>query len=184
MPYQVNRATYGVAPYFVWQTQNAEPAYRHAAMRDYYMHIELPAYQRMRSVNGFVHETAIKLLVIWGFYLGPVLTIPLFAFPWTLRDRRIRWLILAGAVSFTGIAVVRFFIPHYVATITADYHGTRAAGNETSTPMASGRQANWEALVRALVMAVRRADPAARVALGSGRHKKPGVYRPPSGRAL
>src|SRR4029077_12259734 len=39
MPYQVNRATYGVAPYFVWQTPNAEPAYRHAAMRNFYLHI-------------------------------------------------------------------------------------------------------------------------------------------------
>ena len=99
MPYQVNRATYGVAPYFIWQSPNAEPAYRHIAMRDFYLHIELSAYQRMRSATGFVRETAIKFLVIWGFYLGPVLTIPLFALPWTLRDRRIRWLLVAGAVS-------------------------------------------------------------------------------------
>ncbi len=119
MPYQVNRAAYGVAPYFVWQTQNAVPAYRHAAMRDFYMHIELPAYQRMRSANGFVHETAIKFLVIWGFYLGPVLTIPLLALPWTLRDRRIRWLMVTGMFSVIGVAVVTFFIPHYVAVITA-----------------------------------------------------------------
>jgi hypothetical protein len=119
MPYQVNRATYGIAPYFVGQTPNAEPAYRHAAMRDFYLHIELPAYQRMRSATGFVRETAIKLLVIWGFYLGPVLTIPLFALPWTLRDRRIRWLVIAGSVSLAGVAVVTFFIPHYVAVITA-----------------------------------------------------------------
>jgi len=119
MPYQVNRATYGVAPYLIWQTPNPEPAYRHIAMRDFYLHIELPAYQRMRSATGFVRETAIKFLVIWGFYLGPVLTIPLFALPWTLRDRRIRWLVVAGAVSLAGMAVVTFFIPHYVAVITA-----------------------------------------------------------------
>lgn len=119
MPYQVNRAAYGVAPYFVWQTQNAVPAYRHAAMRDFYMHIELPAYQRMRSANGFVHETAIKFLVIWGFYLGPVLTIPLLALPWTLRDRRIRRLMVTGMFSVIGVVVVTFFIPHYVAVITA-----------------------------------------------------------------
>lgn len=43
MPYQVNRSTHGVAPYFVWQTPNAEPAYRRAGMRDFYLHIELPA---------------------------------------------------------------------------------------------------------------------------------------------
>jgi hypothetical protein len=119
MPYRVNRATYGVAPYFLWQTPNAEPAYRHAVMRDFYLHIELPAYQRMRSATGFARETAIKFLVIWGFYLGPVLTIPLFALRWTLRDRRVRWLLVAGAVSLAGTAVVTFFIPHYVAVMTA-----------------------------------------------------------------
>jgi hypothetical protein len=119
MPYQVNRATYGVAPYFIWQSPNAEPAYRHAAMRDFYLQIELLAYEKMRSATGFIRETAIKFLVIWGFYLGPVLTIPLFALPWTLRDRRIRWLLIAGAVSIAGTAVVTFFIPHYVAVITA-----------------------------------------------------------------
>src|SRR5437667_2592868 len=115
MPCHVTRAAYGGAPYFVWQTPNAEPAYRHAAMRDFYLHIELPAYQRMRSVVGFARETAIKLLVIWGFYFGPVLTIPLFALPWTLRDRRFRWLLITCAFSLAGTAVVTFFIPHYVA---------------------------------------------------------------------
>lgn len=117
MPYQVNRATYAVAPYFIWQPPKTPPVYHHAAMRDFYLNIELPAYQRMRSVTGFIRETAIKFVVIWGFYIGPVLTIPLFLLPWTLRDRRIRWLLVAGAVSLAGMAVVTFFIPHYVATI-------------------------------------------------------------------
>jgi hypothetical protein len=119
MPYQVNRATYGVAPYFIWQTPNPQPVYRHVAMRDFYLNIELPAYQRMCSAAGFMRETAIKFLVLWGFYVGPVLTIPLMTLPWTLRDKRIRWLLIAGAVSLAGMAMVTFFIPHYVATITA-----------------------------------------------------------------
>ena len=119
MPYQVNRATYAVAPYFIWQAPKTPPAYRHAAMRDFYLNIELRAYQRMRSVVGFIRETAIKLLVIWGFYLGPVLTIPLVALPWTLRTQRMRWLLVAGAISLAGMAMVTFFIPHYLATVTA-----------------------------------------------------------------
>jgi hypothetical protein len=118
MPYQVNRATYGIAPYFIWQSPNLQQVYRHAVIRDYYVNDELGVYQRMRSIGGFVRETAIKLLVTWGFYIGPVLTIPIFTLPWILRDHRIRWLVLTGAVSFTGTALVSFFIPHYVATIT------------------------------------------------------------------
>jgi hypothetical protein len=151
MPYQVNRAAYGVAPYFVWQTPNAEPAYRHAAMRDFYLHIELPAYQRMRSAAGFARETAIKFLVIWGFYVGPVLTIPLFALPWTLRDRRIRLLLIAGAVSLAGTAVVTFFIPHYVAVITAIIIALVLQGmRHLRTWQPEGRPVGM-ALVRALV---------------------------------
>jgi hypothetical protein len=88
-------------------------------MRTYYLNDELAVYQRMRSIGGFARETAVKLLIIWGFYMGPVLTIPIFTLPWILRDRRIRWLLLAGAASLIGTALVSFFIPHYTATITA-----------------------------------------------------------------
>jgi hypothetical protein len=152
MPYQVNRVTYGVAPYFVWQTPNAEPAYRHAAMRDFYLHIELPAYQRMRSAAGFACETAIKFLVIWGFYLGPVLTIPLFALPWTLRDGRIRWLLIAGVVSMAGTAVVTFFIPHYVAVVTAIIIGLALQGMRHLRVWRPDGRPIGLALVRALVV--------------------------------
>jgi hypothetical protein len=119
MPYQVNRATYGIAPYFIWQLPNAHQVYQHVVMRVYYVNDELAVYQRMLSIGGFARETGVKLLIIWGFYIGPVLTIPLFTLPWILRDRRIRWLLLAGAASLTGTALVSFFIPHYTATITA-----------------------------------------------------------------
>jgi hypothetical protein len=119
MPYQVNRATYGTAPYFVWQSPGSPPVYRHAVMRDFYVSVELAAYERMHSISGFIRETAIKLLVTWGFYAGPALTAPLVMLPWVLRDKSIRWLLIAGAVSLTGTALVTFFIPHYVAAITA-----------------------------------------------------------------
>ena len=45
-------------------------------MRDYYVNDELAVYQRMLSIGGFARETASQMLVIWGFYIGPVLTIP------------------------------------------------------------------------------------------------------------
>jgi hypothetical protein len=57
MPYQVNRATYGAAPYFIWQTAGPPPFYRHAVMRDFYVNIELAAYQREQAPGhlGFLH---------------------------------------------------------------------------------------------------------------------------------
>ena len=119
MPYQINREAYGAAPYFLWQRPGVEPVYRHAAMRDFYLKVELPAYQRSRSLPGFMRETALKIAVMWGFYIGVALTVPLVALPWVIRDGRIRWLMITGLVSFTGIALVSFFIPHYAAAMTS-----------------------------------------------------------------
>src|SRR5207245_9991035 len=51
--------------------------------------------------------------------VGPVLTIRLFVLPWVQRDRRIRLLIITGAVSFAGTALVIFFLAHYSAPMAA-----------------------------------------------------------------
>jgi hypothetical protein len=119
MPYQVDRAEYAVAPYFCWQSSSRQPVYRHAAIRDYYLKVELPAYLRTRSIAGFLRESCIKIAMVWGFYIGPALTVPLLALPWVLRDRRITWLAITGAVSIVGMTVVVWLIPHYAAPITA-----------------------------------------------------------------
>jgi hypothetical protein len=119
MPYQINREAYAAAPYFIWQRPRPQPVYQHAVMRDFYLNLELPAYLKSRSPLGFLRETALKAAVVWGFYIGPALTVSLVALPWVVRDGRIRWLIIAGVVCFSGIAVVSFFIPHYVAVMTA-----------------------------------------------------------------
>jgi hypothetical protein len=119
MPYQTNRTAYAIAPYFLWQLPNPQPTYHHAVMRDFYSRVELPPYWQARSLTGFVWETAERLLTTCGFYIGPALTIPLIAIPWTLRDRRIRWLVISGVVCFAGIALVSFFIPHYAAPMAA-----------------------------------------------------------------
>jgi len=37
MPYQVDRATYAVAPYFLWQSPKPVPAYHHEVMRQVYL---------------------------------------------------------------------------------------------------------------------------------------------------
>jgi hypothetical protein len=152
MPYQVNRATYGAAPYFIWQTPGPQPVYRHGVMRDFYVNVELAAYQRMLSIGGFVRETGIKLLVIWGFYIGPALTIPLLSFPWIVRDRRIRWLLGMGGVSLAGTALVTFFIPHYVAAITGIIIAVVVQGMRHLRVWSPGGKPVGMALVRAMVV--------------------------------
>jgi hypothetical protein len=65
-----------------------------------------------------VLELLRKSAVTWAFYIGPTLTVPLIMLPWVVRDRRIRFLLLAGAISFVASAAVIFFMAHYVAAIT------------------------------------------------------------------
>jgi hypothetical protein len=115
MPYEVDRETYAMAPYFVWQKPRPEPVYHHAEMREFYVQWELRDYLRGRSVAGYLHRLGHKIRMLWSFYAGPVFTLPLLAFPWLFRDRRMRFpLILAGVVVFS-ILIETWTLDHYVA---------------------------------------------------------------------
>jgi hypothetical protein len=119
MPQQVNRDSYAVAKYFYWQPPNPQPVYRHKAIFDFYNGLELSQYLQSRSLRGFIKQTLIKMALIWLFYIGPVFSFSLFFLHRMVRSPRMRWLLLIGAVSFAGTALVIFFNIHYVAPITA-----------------------------------------------------------------
>jgi hypothetical protein len=119
MPYQVDRATYATARYFWWQSPNPQPVYHNQALRDFYIHLELGRFLMVRSLGGFIRETGLRIMTSWVFYIGPVLLITLFMIPWVVRDRRIRWLVIAGGVSIAGMELPTFFAVHYAAPITA-----------------------------------------------------------------
>ena len=117
MPQQVNRDTYAVAQYFYWQPPHWQSLYRHKEIRDFYYGLELDRYTKARSPLGFIRETAIKAALIWVFYIGPVLTIPLVMLYRVIKDRRTRFLVITGVVCFIGSSLVVFFNIHYVASI-------------------------------------------------------------------
>jgi hypothetical protein len=117
MTYQVNRDTYAMAPYFLWQSPRPEPVYRHAVMRDFYRW-ELERFLGYRTFDGALSRTWDKLVGSWKFYCGPLLTIPLLAFPCILRDRKMRFPLIAGAFFVLGLAVETWTMPHYVAPAT------------------------------------------------------------------
>jgi hypothetical protein len=119
LPYTVNRATYAVAPYYVWQPPHPVPAYRHEEMRRFYMTHELEQYRKIHSATGFLPQTFIKLVSGILFFAGIAFLPLLFSLPRTLRDKRIRFLILCLAVLIAGMAIEIYFIPHYVAPFTA-----------------------------------------------------------------
>ncbi len=115
MPYEIDRQTYAMAPYFVWQKPRPEPVYHHAEMREFYVQWELRDYLSGRSFLGYLHRLRHKIRMLWTFYMGPALTLPLLAFPWLFRDRRMWFpLILAGAVMFS-VLIETWTLDHYVA---------------------------------------------------------------------
>ena len=112
MTYQVNRSQYSAAPYFIWQKLRAEPAYQHPVMRDYYRG-EAREFERNRTLRGYLQRGTQKFLEWWRFYLGPLLTVPLLALPWIIRQRKMRLPVAICAVMIAAFAVQTWTLPHY-----------------------------------------------------------------------
>jgi len=118
MTYAVNRNTYAVAPYFLMFHMRAVPTYHHAVLRDYYADWEVRQFEEARTLAGFLRRTRHKAFELWRFYLGPAFTLPLFAFPVILRERRMRLALIAGVVFCLGLLIETWTFPHYVAPAT------------------------------------------------------------------
>jgi hypothetical protein len=117
MTYQVNRSQYSAAPYFIWQKMRAEPEYHHAVIRDYYRG-EAREFQRNLTFSGYLQRGTQKFLEWWKFYLGPLLTIPLLALPWILRQRKMRLPLAICAAMIVAFAVQTWTLPHYFSPAT------------------------------------------------------------------
>jgi hypothetical protein len=70
-------------------------------------------------MQGLITTKLAFAIAFLTFYFGPALLLPLLMFPRALRDRQVRFLVVAGAVVVIGLAVEVFFIPHYAAPLTA-----------------------------------------------------------------
>jgi hypothetical protein len=117
MPIMLNREVYAPARYFIWQSPRPEPVYHHAVMRAFYEN-EFRYYQAGRTVSGFLRHACSKARLFWIVFLGPALTIPLFAVPWVIRDSKMRFPLLACGVFLLGLAIEIWTFPHYVAPAT------------------------------------------------------------------
>ncbi len=117
MTYVVNRQQYAAAPYFVWQTPRPEPVYHHSVMRDYYRW-ELQEFERNLTLTGYIERGLGKLTGWWRFYLGPLLTVPLFSLPWLVRRRRMLLPLLLCCAMVGAFAVQTWTFPHYFSPAT------------------------------------------------------------------
>jgi hypothetical protein len=120
MPYTVNRAAYAMAPYFAWQPQRPEPAYRHEEMRRFYYENELKTFAKIHS--NYVLQTLTKPLEAFIFFAGLALFIPLIMLRRAILDRRIRFLVLCLAVLMAGLAIENFLLAHYMAPFTVVFY--------------------------------------------------------------
>ena len=119
-PYKVNRVTYAMAPYWVWQQPRPEPLYRHKVMRDFYFNEELSLVKRLHTPSGFLVETLlVKPLRAVVFFAGMALLPCLIMTRRVLLDRRTRFFITYAPFWIVGILIEVFLIPHYLAPFTA-----------------------------------------------------------------
>jgi len=118
MAYDVNRATYAMGRYFIWQKPWPQKTYHHAKMRAYYER-EFREATEDQTLRGFLRRGREKLYYFWKVYLVPPLPFVLIALPCAARDRRLRVPWMIGGIFVMGLAVEVWFLPHYFAPAAA-----------------------------------------------------------------
>ena len=121
-PYKINRATYAVAPYYIWQAPRPEPVYRHEVMRKFYVREEMHDYGKVQTFLGFSRQTLIKFVRGFFFFSGFALLPPLIMLRRVFLDRRTRFLVACSLVLAAGMFIENFLYPHYIAAFTAAFY--------------------------------------------------------------
>ncbi len=124
LPYQVHETEYDPVPPFIWQAPRPIPAYHHDVMRRFYVDWVLPAYELKRSSFVDFLQAEYEGWPTLVFALNLATVIPGIMFPWILRDRRIRLLVIVCVISVAGSLLISFLPqPHYFAPIVGAIFG-------------------------------------------------------------
>ncbi len=118
MTYDVNRETYGMGRYFIWQRAWPQKIYNHPRMMAYYER-EVREAKENQTLRGFIWRARLKLYYFWQVYLVPPLPFVLIALPCAVRDRKLRVPWLIGGIFAAGLVVETWTLPHYSAPATA-----------------------------------------------------------------
>jgi hypothetical protein len=118
MTYDVNRATYAMGRYFIWQAPWPRKTYDHPKMQAQYER-ELREAQEYKTLPGFIHRVGGKIYYFWQVLLVLPLPFVLIALPCAARDRRMRVPWMISAIFLAGLAIEVWFLPHYFAPATA-----------------------------------------------------------------
>jgi len=117
MTYQIERAQYSPAPYFIWQRPGPMPVYHHAVLQAYYQS-ELDDFNRNRTLSGYLFRAAQKAANWWRIYLGPLLTVPLLAAPAVVRRHKMLLPLAICGTMVAGFSVQTWTLAHYFSPAT------------------------------------------------------------------
>lgn len=127
-PYQINMHTYGLL-YFPWEhVRNL--TYHHAEMKAFYGGGSVVGWHSA-ALQHPIRLQALKATVIWLFYFGPILTLPLAAWLFTRKRHQflksfspeMKFLLLLCALTYFSCTLTIYIgQPHYVAMLTAVFY--------------------------------------------------------------
>ena len=118
MTYDINRQTYAMGRYFIWQKPWPQKTYNHPRMEALYQR-EVRETEENQSLSGFIWRWRIKLYYFWQVYLVPPLPFVLIALPCAARDRKLRVPWIIGGIFAAGLVIETWGLPHYFAPATA-----------------------------------------------------------------
>jgi len=117
LPYRVNQKLYGTPQGFYWQAPITVASLPNRQLRYEYL-AQLKLHERRHSIKALVAGTFGRLRTFWGFFLTPILTLPLIFLPRIWRARGMG-IVMAMSIVF-GLEYLTFFafLPQYAAPIT------------------------------------------------------------------
>jgi hypothetical protein len=162
-PYIVNLRTYGVDPNFAWLPLRPVPQYHTEVVRHHYTGWDVDQYQMVRLHP--VMSGVVKLLMLWFFFFGPLLSLPIltlgFVLPYgtSFKDisTKTRYLLMVCAATIIAELLAVPANPHYAAPVTAAFYAL--------VMMAMQRIRRWRVNGRRAGVLLVRAIPIAAVAL-------------------
>ncbi len=125
---QLNRTQYAVFPILVMQHVRPQPVYRHAVMRDFYSLWEAEYAYEGGSARDYLRYAYERAVVVFIFYLGPLLLVPLLCAPQVLWSRKLRVLAAAGLLVAAGTMLEKWPLnPHYCSPATCTIYAFAVA---------------------------------------------------------
>jgi hypothetical protein len=111
-PQSLDMKTYTNGTLFLWEKLPPPRHYNNLQM-DYFYNV----YEKVPFPVTYLLRR--KTQQFWMFFLGSALSVPLLAFFWVMRERRMRLLLAQFAIL--GLELLAFFVfyPHYAAPLTA-----------------------------------------------------------------